>query len=358
MSKIIERVNAFCSRLGMEVPIMLAPMAGVPAPGLSVAVANAGGFGACGVLFMKPDEIAAWVETVRAGSNGLFQLNTWIPGPAPERNRDHEARIRDFLGKWGPAVPPDAGDAAPPSFEQQCQAMLEARPPTVSSIFGLFSSSFVRQLKQQNILWLATISTVAEARAAEAAGADIIVVQGAEAGGHWGSFVADNAEREQVGLFALLPAVVDAVSLPAVAAGGIADGRGIAAALMLGASAVEIGTGFLRCPEAEIHPAWAAALAEAMPEDTCVTRAFSGRAGRSLLTDYVRAAMAPDAPRPAPNPVQRGLTAAMRRQAQEEGDVQRMQAWAGQSARLARADPAGDVVHSLWQEAHPLLRGV
>lgn len=95
-----------------------------------------------------------------------------------------------------------------------------------------------------------------------------------------------------------------------------------------------------------------------MPEDTCLTRAFSGRAGRSLLTDYVRAAMAPDAPRPAPNPVQRGFTAAMRRQAQEEGDVQRMQAWAGQSARLARADPAGDVVHSLWQEAHPLLRGV
>ena len=152
------------------------------------------------------------------------------------------------------------------------------------------------QLKQQNILWLATISTVTEARAAEAAGADIIVVQGAEAGGHRGSFVADNAEREQTGLFALLPAVVDAVSLPTVAAGGIADGRGIAAALMLGASAVQIGTGFLRCPEAEIHPAWAAALAKAMPEDTCLTRAFSGRAGRSLVTGYVRAAMAPDAP--------------------------------------------------------------
>ena len=144
----------------------------------------------------------------------------------------------------------------------------------------------------------------------------------------------------------------------AVAAGGIADGRGIAASLMLGASAVQIGTGFLRCPEAEIHPAWATALAKAMPEDTCLTRAFSGRAGRSLVTGYVRAAVSPDAPHPAPYPVQRGLTAGMRRQAQDEGDIQRMQAWAGQSARLARAEPAGDVVRSLWQEAYALLRGV
>lgn len=358
MSKTIERADAFCSRLGMQLPIMLAPMAGVPAPGLSIAVANAGGFGACGVLFMKPGEIAAWVETVRTRSNGLFQLNTWIPGPAPKRDQDHEACIREFLGKWGPEVPPEAGDAAPPSFERQCQAMLEAHPPVVSSIFGLFPSCFVGQLKQQNILWLATISTVAEARAAEAAGADVLVVQGAEAGGHRGCFVADNAEREQVGLFALLPAVVDAVSLPVVAAGGIADGRGIAAALMLGASAVEIGTGFLRCPEAEIHPAWAAALAQTMPEDTCLTRAFSGRAGRSLFTDYVRAAMSPHAPYPAPYPVQRGLTAAMRRQAQKEGDLQRMQAWAGQSARLGRAGPADNVVRGLWQEAYALLKGV
>ena len=358
MSKIIERVNAFCSHLGTQVPIMLAPLAGVPAPGLSVAVANAGGFGACGVLFMKADEIAAWVETVRARSNGLFQLNTWIPDPTPKRDRNHEARIREFLGKWGPEVPPEAGDAAPPSFEEQCEAMLAARPAAVSSVMGLFPSNFVAQLKQRNILWLATISTVAEAKAAEVAGADIIVAQGAEAGGHRGCFVADNAEREQTGLFALLPAVVDAVSLPAVAAGGIADGRGIAAALMLGASAVQIGTGFLRCPEAEIHPAWATALAKAMPEDTCLTRAFSGRAGRSLVTGYVRAAVSPDAPHPAPYPVQRGLTAGMRRQAQDEGDIQRMQAWAGQSARLARAEPAGDVVRSLWQEAYALLRGV
>jgi nitronate monooxygenase len=176
-----------------------------------------------------------------------------------------------------------------------------------------------------------------------------------EAGGHRGSFDAREAERQQVGLFALLPAVVDAVRLPVVATGGIADARGVAAAFILGASAVQMGTAFLRCPEAQIHPAWANALAAAAPEDTVVSRVFSGRAGRSLATDYVRAAAAPDAPAPAPYPVQRGLTAAMRGQAQKIGDVQRMQAWSGQAGRLAKAEPAGQVMQHIWEGARALL---
>jgi len=156
-------------------------------------------------------------------------------------------------------------------------------------------------------------------------------------------------------LFALLPAVVDAVKVPVVATGGIADGRGVAAALALGASAIQIGTAFLVCPEAQIPPAWAKALAAAAPEDTIVTRAFSGRAGRGVATEYVRAAMSAEAPRPAPYPVQRGLTSAMRAEAQRSGDVQRMQAWAGQSAGLAKAEPAGEVVRRVWDEAEAVL---
>jgi nitronate monooxygenase len=140
-----------------------------------------------------------------------------------------------------------------------------------------------------------------------------------------------------------------------VATGGIADARGIAAALLLGASAVQIGTGFLRCPEAAIHPGWAEALGGVAPEDTIVTRAFSGRAGRSIATAYARAATAPDAPAPAPYPVQRGLTAAMRAEGQKDGDVDRMQVWAGQSAALARAEPAAALVQRLWEEAKALL---
>jgi nitronate monooxygenase len=196
---------------------------------------------------------------------------------------------------------------------------------------------------------------VEEARQAEAAGADAILVQGSEAGGHRGSFRVEDAERQSVGLFSLLPCVADAVRIPVVAAGGIADGRGVAAALLLGASAVQIGTGFLRCPEAQLHPAWADALARTAPEQTVLTRAFSGRAGRSIATAYVQAAMEPAAPAPAPYPVQRGLTSRMRSAAQKDGDVQRMQAWAGQSASLAQAKPAGELLAELWATALMLL---
>ena len=355
MKAALRRAHEFCHEYGLRLPILLAPMAGASAPSLSIAVADAGGLGACGAVLMKPDEILAWANEVRGKTNRRFQINLWIPDPPPTRDPAHEQQVREFLAKWGPAVASKAGDATPPDFNAQCEALLEAAPPIVSSVMGLYPLPFVKRLKQRGIAWCANVSTVAEARAAEEAGADIIAVQGMEAGGHRGCFNSADAERTQIGLFALLPAVVDAVKVPVVATGGIADERGVAAALMLGASAAQLGTAFLVCPEAKIHPEWAKALTQAAPEDTMLTRAFSGRAGRSLATDYVRSATAPDAPAPAPYPVQRGLTAAMRAEAVKVGDIQRMQAWAGQSAGLARAEPAADVVRRLWQGAQELL---
>jgi nitronate monooxygenase len=304
---------------------------------------------------MKPDEILAWAGEVRGKSNRRLQINLWIPDPPPMRDAAHEARVREFLSHWGPPVSAEAGDATPPDFIAQCEALLAASPPIVSSVMGLYPPDFAARLKQRGIAWFANISTVAEACAAEQAGADVIVAQGMEAGGHRGCFDAGEAERRQVGLFALLPAVADAVRVPVVATGGIADPRGVAAAFLLGASAVQVGTAFLVCPEAKIHSAWAEALTKAAPEDTMVSRVFSGRAGRSLATDYVRAATASNAPEPAPYPVQRGLTAAMRVQAQKGGDVQSMQAWAGQSSGLAKVEPAAEVVRRLWAGAQELL---
>lgn len=349
------RAEGFAHQLGIRLPILLAPMAGACPPSSSIAVANAGGLGACGALLMKTEEIQAWGAAFREGSAGEFQINLWIPGAPPVRNLDLEKRQRTFLAMWGPPVPPEAGDAVLPDFEAQCQAMLSLSPKAISSIMGLYAPAFVSELKARGILWFANATTVAEAKAAEEAGADAIVAQGMEAGGHRGAFRADEAERQMVGLMALLPQVVDAVAVPVIAAGGIADARGVAAALILGASAIQIGTGFLRSPEAKMHSAYSERLAHAEAHETMITRAFTGRPGRSVATTYVRAAGAPDAPSPALYPVQRGLTRAMREAAQKAGDADRMQLWAGQAAKLARNQPAGAISQELWEEASRLL---
>jgi len=351
MSTPRDRSAEFCSRFGLRLPILLAPMAGASAPSLSIAVANAGGLGACGALLMAPAEIQQWADEFRAASTAPFQFNLWIPDPPPLRDAAHEARVRAFLRGFGPEVSATAGDANVPDFNAQCEALLAAAPPIVSSVMGLYPPAFVTRLRERGIRWFANVSTVTEARAAEAAGADAVVAQGMEAGGHRGCFDATLAERELVGLFSLVPAVVAAVGVPVVATGGIADGRGVAAALTLGASAAQIGTGFLRTPEARLHTAWADALARTLPEHTMITRAFSGRAGRSVATRYTRAASEAAAPSPAPYPVQRGLSAAMRSDAQKMNDIERMQAWAGQSAAMARAMPAAELVRTLWDEA-------
>ena len=306
--KALSRAREFADAYGLRAPIVLAPMAGACPASLSIAVANGGGMGACGVLMMSREQISDWVREMRSGSNGAFQLNTWIPDPNPERDPDHERSIREFLSNWGPEVPEDAADSAPPDFAGQCEAMLDAGPAVISSIMGLYPADFVSRMKQRGIRWFATATTVAEAAMAEDAGADVIVAQGMEAGGHRGAFEAADAERNMIGLFSLVPAITDAVQVPVVATGGIADARGVSAALLLGASAVQIGTGLLRAPEARLPSAWRDSLGDAAPEDTIATRAFSGRLGRSIRTEYAVAASSPDATAPAPYPVQRHLT--------------------------------------------------
>ena len=174
----LVRATEFARSLGAQTPVFLAPMAGACPASLSIAVANAGGMAACGALLMSAQAIAAWVDEFRKQSTGPFQMNLWVPGPPPVRNEEAEARQREFLAGWGPKVPADAGNGALPDFEAQCRAMIEARPTAISSLMGLYSPSFIAEIKAQGIRWFATATTVAEARAAEAAGADAIVASG------------------------------------------------------------------------------------------------------------------------------------------------------------------------------------
>jgi nitronate monooxygenase len=350
-----QRALDFCERFGLRVPILQAPMAGASPPALAIAVAEAGGMGAAGVLRESPSNIAQWVQRFRSATSGAFQLNIWTPDAPLDDADEHQRRIKqahEFLSRFGT---PGKATASPPDYVSQCEAMLAARPTVISSIMGIFDAEYVSRMHERGIAWFACATTLDEAVDAQNAGADAIVAQGMEAGGHRGTFDQEDAERTSIGLFALLPWLAEHLQVPIIAAGGIADGRGIVAALTLGASAVQVGTALLRCPETSISKEWAAKLDGLAPNATIATRAYTGRLARAARTPYLTAWTEPQAPRPAPYPDQLRLVGKWRHGAPGHSEVDRENFWAGQSAALATELPAGQVVARMWHDACDML---
>jgi nitronate monooxygenase len=278
-----------CDLLGVEHPVIQAPMVGSCTPALASAVANAGGLGSLGCGGKSADTVRREAEAIRAGTNRPFNLNFFVIGPErtdPAVLQDARERLKPWYDDLGLGDPPsDLPDRGPGFDEARLELVLSIRPKVASFHFGFPDAGSIDAMKTAGIVLLSSATSVAEARALEAAGMDAIIAQGWEAGGHRGSHV-PTEPSDGVGTMALVPQIADAVSVPVIAAGGIGDGRGIAAALALGASGVQMGTAFLGCPEAATDPARRARLRCATDGDTMVTDAFSGRAARAMRSRY------------------------------------------------------------------------
>lgn len=336
--------------LGIELPIVQAPMAGGPdTPALAAAVSDAGGLGSLGCAYLSPAKIEALGADMQKRTTAPFALNLFVRADEAD---DDAARARvsptlvAFRRELG--LPDEPGATAPPErFEAQLEAVLRVRPRVVSFTFGMPEREQLAALRARDIVVVGTATTVDEAEALAALGVDAIAAQGAEAGGHRGTFLG-RFEDALVGTMALVPAIVARVPQPVLAAGGIMDGRAIRAALTLGAAAVQLGTAFLRCPEAGTHAAHREALGSERGRRTVVTRAFSGRPARGMRNRFSDAFEALAA---APFPQQQRLTAELRAAAAKAGNVELMQMWAGQGAPLSRAMPAAALVETLAREA-------
>lgn len=338
------------SSLGLTRPIVLGPMNNASSAELTAAVSNAGGLGSFAAALLSPESIVEAVRRIRQLTTRPFNVNLFIlDKPRPDLDTIHGsmARLqpyRDTLGLGQASVPEKFCE----DFSGQLDALLSAAPPVVSFTFGILPGEVVAPFKRAGCRVIGTATTVAEAKAWESAGADFICAQGSEAGGHRGSFLKD-FEQSSVGLMALVPQIAAAVSLPVIAAGGIMNGQGIAAALMLGAQAAQLGTAFLSCPECPIPAPWRDALLEATDDSTRLTRTFSGRYARGIVNEFMEQ-MRPYEHVVPSYPIQNALTAPIRQAAGKSGEAGLMSLWAGQGVGLSRRLPAAELVDILANE--------
>jgi nitronate monooxygenase len=342
----------------IEHPILLAPMAGAMDFELAVAVAEGGALASLPCAMLTPDRLREQVEKFRARTDKPVNLNFFCHTPSVPNNAREDAwreRLKPYYLELAidPAEPVPTSNRAP--FDAAfCEVVADLKPQAVSFHFGLPEAGLLRRVKAAGCVVLSSATTVKEARWLEQRGADVVIAQGFEAGGHRGMFLSDDLSR-QAGTFALVPQIVDAVKVPVIAAGGVSDARGIAAALLLGASGVQIGSAFLHCPESKISAPHREALKSVGDDGSTVTNLMSGRPARGVVNRLIRE-LGPINPIAPDFPLAAGALAPLRAKAEAAGSGDFSPMWSGQAAALGRAMPARELTQALAAEAQALLR--
>jgi nitronate monooxygenase len=344
-----NRVTAFHDRIGIEFPIIQAPMAGVQGSLLAIAVSNAGGLGSLPCAMLTHERIRMEVAAIRAASGKPFNLNFFChtpPEPDAEREAAWRAALLPYYEELGvdPSTIP-SGPGRMPFSAEAADLLEEIRPPVVSFHFGLPSDELLARVKSTGAVMLASATTLEEALWLEAKGVDAVIAQGVEAGGHRGMFLTEDISS-QVGTLALVSQIVDAVKVPVIAAGGIADARGVRAGLDLGAAAVQIGTAYLLCPEATTSRLHRAALRSVGSQHTVLTRLFSGRPARGIVNRIIRemGAMSDVAPE---FPLASVALAPLRAKAESIGLDDFSPLWSGENAAGCAEIPAAELTWRL-----------
>ncbi|MDR3386253.1 MAG: nitronate monooxygenase [Rudaea sp.] len=349
--------TALNARLKCATPILQAPMAGGgDTPDLVAAVCAAGGFGFVGAAYLQPAQIAEVCRAVRQRTRGPYGINLFahMPAPRPDDVAAALACVTPYFDELG-LPPPSVPDQPHPDFGAQLEAVSQSDASAFSFTFGQMPAAAMQSLKARGIFVLGTATTVDEAIALAHDGVDAVIAQGAEAGGHRGTFAA-SFDAAMVGTMALVPQVVDAIRVPVVASGGIMDGRGIAAALALGASGVQLGTAFLTCDEAGVPEAYKRTILAASETDTIITRAFSGRPARGIGNRFMEEVGAAAADAILPFPWQNALTRPLRRAAATAQRAEFLSLWAGQGMRLARRQSTAELMRHLIDDCDAALR--
>ena len=343
---------------GIELPIIQAPMAGAVGPELIIAAADAGALGSLPCAMLTPDKAREQIGIIRQRTSKPLNVNFFCHTPVAADAASEakwRARLAGYYKEHGLDVNAPLPSASRSPFDEaMCRVVEEAKPKIASFHFGLPDAKLLQRVKAAGCIVLSSATTVAEARWLEDHGADVVIAQGNEAGGHRGMFLTDKVDQ-QPGTFALVPQVVDAVRVPVIAAGGISDGRGVAAAFALGASAAQVGTAYLKCPESIIGKPYRDGLAKADSDSTAVTNLMTGKPARGIV-NRVMAEVGPlsaDAPA---FPHAATALAPLRAAAEKNGSGEFTPMWSGQAASLARELPAAELTRKLADDALRRIR--